>query len=247
MNANPDIINNTITKNTTYNGASPGYGGGLWIQAPPLPIIKNCIIYGNQATNGVEDLYLMALSNNLNITYCDVGKGLENVTSPDQSSNTNANHLFIDANTNYHLQATSPCIDKGANDGSNKDLEGIMRPLDGDNNGTATSDMGCYEFVHQYADSDNDKQKDADEVIAGTDPTDSNKRFEIDNFQQGDSMELRWNSVLGRKYTVKFSSNIVDCIWIPVFNTNGIDGPITYHYTNETAKGFFRIGVEKLQ
>src|SRR5262249_51501594 len=46
----------------------------------------------------------------------------------------------------YHLQSGSPCIDTAfIADGITVDLDGVMRPLDGDGAWTADPDMGCYE------------------------------------------------------------------------------------------------------
>jgi hypothetical protein len=50
----------------------------------------------------------------------------------------------------YHLQQVSPSIDAGDNQAPNlpdKDLDGNPRILDGDGDGTATIDMGVYEFL----------------------------------------------------------------------------------------------------
>jgi len=57
----------------------------------------------------------------------------------------------IDAASNgdYHLQSTSPCVDAGTNDDPelpDTDFEGHPRILDGNNDGTATVDMGVDEF-----------------------------------------------------------------------------------------------------
>jgi hypothetical protein len=48
----------------------------------------------------------------------------------------------------YHLQAGSPCIDTGTDTGApNEDIEGNLRPIDGDIIPGAITDMGAYEFV----------------------------------------------------------------------------------------------------
>jgi len=53
------------------------------------------------------------------------------------------------ANGDYHLQGASPCIDAGDNSlvpgGVNSDLDGNQRIVDGNNDGTATVDIGAYE------------------------------------------------------------------------------------------------------
>ena len=50
----------------------------------------------------------------------------------------------------YHLQQGSPSIDAGDNQALillDKDLDGGLRVLDGDGNGSAIVDMGGYEFL----------------------------------------------------------------------------------------------------
>jgi len=48
---------------------------------------------------------------------------------------------------NFHLKFGAPQIDAGMDIGLGYDLEGNARPYDGDFNGSAVYDMGCYEYV----------------------------------------------------------------------------------------------------
>lgn len=65
----------------------------------------NTILWADNAQNGSE---IYASSGSPAFTYCDIQGGWSGI------GNINANPLFIDhSNGNYHLQATSPCIDAG--------------------------------------------------------------------------------------------------------------------------------------
>lgn len=77
------------------------------------------------------------------VSYSDVKGGWPG------TGNIDADHLFVDpANGDLHLQAGSPAIDTGTNDGCpSTDFDGVIRPQDGNNDGTATCDMGAFEFL----------------------------------------------------------------------------------------------------
>jgi hypothetical protein len=66
------------------------------------------------------------------------------------TGNLNEDPLFVDAG-DYHLRPGSPAIDTGTDTGApDHDLGGNPRPLDGDGDSTAVTDMGAYELrLHQ--------------------------------------------------------------------------------------------------
>lgn len=114
------------------NGAQEG-GGGMFGGTA-----NNCIVCFN-AAHGFND----------NLLYTTV----RNTCSPDATHGVDGNitnaPMFVDAgNGDYRLRATSPCIDAGSNGvvTTSTDIDGNERIIDGDLDGTATVDMGAYEF-----------------------------------------------------------------------------------------------------
>jgi len=156
--SSPTITNNTITKNTADGSLS---GGGIycWYSSS---FITNNIITDNTATTvdpnyqagGIFSGRSSSLTvnsndvyNNITFNYTDFDKkhdigGIDNVSSDPKFVN-----LSLD---DYHLQASSPCIDKGDNGapglaGITSDLDGNPRFADGDGDGYGDIDMGAYE------------------------------------------------------------------------------------------------------
>ncbi|MHC4216587.1 MAG: BACON domain-containing protein, partial [Planctomycetota bacterium] len=130
VNCNGDIVNCTIVDNTA--GVS---GGGIaWCGGT----ITNCIIWGNnlgQVLGGSTPAYSC-------IQYWP-GSGIGNIS---------VNPEFVDpCSGDYHLLPVSFCIDSGTNMPPTglgaEDLEGTLRPIDGDNDGQSVADMGCYEAL----------------------------------------------------------------------------------------------------
>jgi hypothetical protein len=121
------ILNCTIVDNEAP------VGGGV-----SRATLFNCIVYGNHAATypNITPDSIVALSCSPNL---DEGVNGNLITDPQ----------FIDpANSDYRLLASSPCIDAGTNAFvlSDVDLGWNPRILDGDLDGTATVDMGTYEF-----------------------------------------------------------------------------------------------------
>jgi parallel beta-helix repeat protein len=127
--------NCTIVGNT----ASAGTGGVFLDDSDGTqPTLTACIVYSNQPSN-------YAWSRNIGgghyIEYSCLSpdsilfNGLGNITNAP---------LWRAAN-DYHLRPDSPCIDVSTN-GTDGDIEGLTRPMDGNFDGIHLYDMGCYEF-----------------------------------------------------------------------------------------------------
>jgi PKD domain len=69
------------------------------------------------------------------------------------TANIDLDPLFVNATSDFHLRFGSPAIDTGGPSCNApcqaSDLDGLTRPIDGDGNGTATRDMGAFEYGHR--------------------------------------------------------------------------------------------------
>jgi hypothetical protein len=152
-----------------FSENSAGYGGGMYNLASSSPMVTNCVFSGNSADGGggmynnypsptVTNCILWDNSpdqiknhNNSspNVTYCDVQGGYTG--DGNMGDMPDDDPKFADAASgDFHLLSDSPCIDKGTNFAPtlpDTDFDGDDRIIDGDNNGTATVDMGADEFV----------------------------------------------------------------------------------------------------
>jgi len=141
----------TLTGATFAGNHADGSGGGLALSAAT---IANSILWGNSAVSNPQ------ISGSATVIYSDVeGSGgssswtLTGVT--DGGGNIDIDPAFVSIPSpgdygDLHLQSTSPAIDVGNNAavpaGIITDLDGNDRIVDGDGNGTATVDMGAYEY-----------------------------------------------------------------------------------------------------
>lgn len=120
------------------NSALSSGGGARFFSGGAL---TNCIAWGNIAPGQGSDILYDPVAIMYSSCSPDLIHGVDGHI-------TNA-PLFIDPeNGDYRLLATSPCIDSGDNDAdaTSTDLDGNPRIVDGDLDGTATVDMGAYEF-----------------------------------------------------------------------------------------------------
>ncbi|MBC8525522.1 MAG: T9SS type A sorting domain-containing protein [Candidatus Cloacimonetes bacterium] len=145
------LTNVTISGNIAFDE-----GGGIRCASASV-ILVNCILWNDSP----QEIYFSSFGdpNSITISYSDVQGGEGGIVTNnngtvywDYFSNINSDPFFVDANSdNFHLTEGSPCIDTGTPDttGLNLppwDLDGNERIWDGDEDGIAIVDMGCYEF-----------------------------------------------------------------------------------------------------
>ena len=129
------VENCTITGNASINQS----GSGLYI-ANGNAIARNNVIFGNGAGVAAEPI--------CNLEYSSAKTFANNIVSPATkgTDNVDADPLFNNAAAgDYTLAAGSPAIDAATEQGINDDLLGNMRPKDGNGDGDARPDVGCYE------------------------------------------------------------------------------------------------------
>ncbi len=159
--ANP-AMNNMLIYNNSANGSG---GGGIALFSGAVLNLKHGLIYANESPNGKGGgLYLYSATTVANVVNSLIGEntadsdaqvsGVANITysnvqgGSSGEGNIDEDPEFIDPdNYNFHFKANSPLVDAGDNDNSSGlDFEGNSRPFDGDRNGTASVDMGPYEY-----------------------------------------------------------------------------------------------------
>lgn len=130
----PSILNCTIANNYGENNA-----GGISSVASSLAV-KNTILWGNLPTEIIKSDGVVLSTSNVKGGW--LGAGEHNMDIDPEFVN--------EANADFHLKASSPCIDSGTDDGAPKtDKDGLARPQDGDRDGFAVTDLGAYEFVNR--------------------------------------------------------------------------------------------------
>jgi hypothetical protein len=168
------IAEGAIENCTIIGNVSFGDGGGILVDGDDDKSILNTIASFNYAGTDGDNFFSDGISEDetLVVSNCYFG----------------GNPLLVNiAAADYHLMPESPCIDAGGFiDTVQSDLDGIPRPLDGDNDGIALPDIGAFEYLHPVADSDNDDLTDASEIAAGTNPT----LYDTDGDTLGDGDEI---------------------------------------------------------
>lgn len=140
------FINCTFTENTAIKG------GAIYNYGSSTQTIYNSILWGNDSVGDIASRWGAGWteSNNIYTGYGDP--------------------LMVDAeNGNFHIQPGSPCIDAGTMSVALPalDMDGDIRSLDGDSNGSSVVDIGADEY-------DPSKDYYADMYVDGTSGSDAN-------------------------------------------------------------------------
>jgi hypothetical protein len=215
----------------------------------------------------------------VNVSYSNVQGGTNNSTRNATAvlisgpGNIDLDPMFVSlASTNFHLLPASPCIDAGTNvalSATNfaiavtNDFDGVPRPLDGNLDGLARSDMGAYEFLNANADSNNDGIPDGwswqyglnpagtnvasgnpdgdahdtfQEWIADTDPTNAGSFLRIVSATNGATFALSFLSSSNRLYTLSSATNLanINTVWSNVAGQMDVSGNGTVQMLSDT-------------
>ncbi len=245
----------TLLNCTVVSNLSPKLSGGIFGGA-----LTNCILYHNNAIQYPDypnDLPGTTLS------YCDVTplatNGIGNITNDPAFVNL--------ANSDFHLQSNSPCINTGNNAAASgaTDLDGNPRIIGG------TVDIGAYEnqspsllayftwlqsyglptdAADLYIDSDGDGMNNWQEWVAGTNPTNALSLLKVTTVANAVSgLTVSWQSVSGKTYFLQSSGNLVAQPAFSTIQSNivGQAGTTSYTDTNAVGSGpfFYRVGVQQ--
>jgi len=127
------ITNSTITANTAVF-----FGGVLTENGARLRMVNSIVSNNSQGQLAVRS------GARANVSFSDIGEQLF-----PGAGNLSSDPKFIDSTARkYHLRANSPALDAGTSSGAPiRDLFGRTRPLDGNGDGVAATDMGALESI----------------------------------------------------------------------------------------------------
>ncbi|MCR9098419.1 MAG: right-handed parallel beta-helix repeat-containing protein [bacterium] len=133
----------TLINNTVSGNMASGSGGGIYIDFG-MNTLTNNIIWGNNSGLEFEAINLTV---NHNIIQGGVSDDYGTNNLDDDPHFVNPLPPGLNTGGDYRLLPCSPAIDAGTGTGApTEDILGNLRPIDGNGDATATTDMGAYEY-----------------------------------------------------------------------------------------------------
>lgn len=147
-----NLSGNPVLNNVTMSGnsAAGAAGGGMTSDTDSHPTVSNSIAWGNTSTGGYPNIYNDAASS-ATILDSIVGEGCPSRSACTGVMDADPHLLALGAHGGWTatmpLGAGSAAIDAGAQNSTctDADQRGILRPQDGDGDGTAACDLGATE------------------------------------------------------------------------------------------------------
>ncbi len=250
---NGTMRNCTFVGNYATTGGGGAYGGTFYNSILYFNAIGANLPYGTNGYNvGIYNCCVAATN----------GLGLLNA-----GNFTNAPFFADAADGNFRLQAGSPCINAGINTNAPPgfDLDGNNRVAGG------AVDLGAYEFQAQVAgtfnawlqqyglptdgsamsvDSDGDGMNNAQEWIAGTNPTNAASLLQLTPIvftNNPAGVVVTWQSVANRNYFLQRSGDLSQSSFASIqSNIAGLAGTTSFTDTTATNSNsfFYRVGVQ---
>jgi len=217
--------------------------------------LYNCIAYYSTGSVGIN--YDPSCTFNYCCTTPMPTNGVGNITNAP---------LFVSPDTwDFHLQATSPCIDAGTNTYvfTATDFDGASRIVN------RTVDMGAYEYQGSgpltfqawlqyyglptdgsadFIDSDGDGLNNWQEWIAGTNPTNTASAFRILSVSSSEiGVAVSWQSITDRSYSLQRATDLGGTVDFVTVATNIVGQTNTTTFIDSNAIGsgpfFYRISI----
>jgi CSLREA domain-containing protein len=139
----------TIADNFTGIGTPNGNGGGVYITTGATKLMEGTIVANNSSSNTSPDCYAFLDNPRYNLienaTNCAFqGTPVGNITGQDPRLSDLV--TFDNYSDGYLLTRGSPAIDKVLACSITTDQRGVLRPIDGDQNGSTVCDIGSIEM-----------------------------------------------------------------------------------------------------